>query len=327
MDCLVEALETPPLARRKHSLVSASFMSNGNTSACAEKTYTGGVVKDVREKHLRLRGENAPPPLQSATPRETPPLARRKPDHSSTSFLCLRNTSACAEKTVSADVSFAVAEKHLRLRGENSIVPPMEQAREETPPLARRKPGEKGAGGRGIRNTSACAEKTPACPRCRAIAEKHLRLRGENCLVDLAEEFDVETPPLARRKQFYTRLTLDEFGNTSACAEKTCAYTPAPSSSWKHLRLRGENSSVSKQIFSPVETPPLARRKLGNRRADRFGLGNTSACAEKTITQARNVGLWKKHLRLRGENFVRLFRRLGDSETPPLARRKLDLGP
>ena len=193
----------------------------------------------------------------------------------------------------------------------------------ETPPLARRKPHFRQVDTPDNRNTSACAEKTFEPFRPFRFRWKHLRLRGENRLSPLMSLSVLETPPLARRKrELYTpndRLG----GNTSACAEKT-----KPLAGWnvgdqKHLRLRGENCNKPKIIFSAIETPPLARRKLFKKfpisRSDR----NTSACAEKTTTTTLLCLERKKHLRLRGENKKSRVKYGSMVETPPLARRKL----
>ena len=51
----------------------------------------------------------------------------------------------------------------------------------------------------------------------------------------------METPPLARRKLCHHQAAFVDFGNTSACAEKTSGKVKATDKGQKHLRLRGEN--------------------------------------------------------------------------------------
>ena len=51
-------------------------------------------------------------------------------------------------------------------------------------------------------------------------------------------------------------------------------------------------------------------------------LGNTSACAEKTMKTEAVASLFQKHLRLRGENYIKINITEIVPETPPLARRK-----
>ena len=72
------------------------------------------------------------------------------------------------------------------------------------------------------------------------------------------------------------------------------------------------------------ETPPLARRKLSSARRCAPSPGNTSACAEKTADARHADDALEKHLRLRGENLLVLFFLCSYTETPPLARRKLE---
>ena len=91
----------------------------------------------------------------------------------------------------------------------------------------------------------------------------------------------------------------------------------------KHLRLRGENLCWLAPIVSPVETPPLARRKHEAYRTECNIERNTSACAEKTVVLGKSNPFSWKHLRLRGENYRDNQNNAGSIETPPLARRKL----
>ena len=133
-----------------------------------------------------------------------------------------------------------------------------------------------------LRNTSACAEKTRIHPPRHRRRQKHLRLRGENSSSSSSKEQPLETPPLARRKQFAKAERRQDRRNTSACAEKTFGSRADLSVVRKHLRLRGENESKSGWNSSNLETPPLARRKLRFRFRVLGLRGNTSACAEKT---------------------------------------------
>ena len=141
----------------------------------------------------------------------------------------------------------------------------------ETPPLARRKPGVPRTLGNTSGNTSACAEKTYCEMNPTASGWKHLRLRGEN-LPKIGEQiFNLETPPLARRKQNSRLLELRSYK--------------------KHLRLRGENNRILQVFFFLRETPPLARRKPTRRAGKPGKAGNTSACAEKTLSPFITCGL------------------------------------
>ena len=87
--------------------------------------------------------------------------------------------------------------------------------------------------------------------------------------------------------------------------------------------MRGENAPDPQTRLLWAETPPLARRKLVPAGYGLDFLGNTSACAEKTICTWSMLYTLKKHLRLRGENANGLGYSESKVETPPLARRKL----
>ena len=254
--------ETPPLARRKPLEFRDGGINFRNTSACAEKTpWHLRSCRNAR-KHLRLRGENSGKCETSNVTTETPPLARRKLTCTVPSVFIRRNTSACAEKTSAVNQTIKQREKHLRLRGENRSRWRMRGGSKETPPLARRKRIVFGIVIFGFRNTSACAEKTQPFPHRRARGGKHLRLRGENVAKPRAGRGTRETPPLARRKRLSVPAIKTDKGNTSACAEKTTFFIVDESQLWKHLRLRGENVSVTNPLRCMLETPPLARRKL-----------------------------------------------------------------
>ncbi len=212
--------------------------------------------------------------------------------------------------------------KHLRLRGENSqrIKEPI--CLIETPPLARRKPLHRANVQRDFGNTSACAEKTIEARHETKFFRKHLRLRGENDVMTQAKSPRLETPPLARRKLANVLSSIETSRNTSACAEKTLVEVGPSRSSWKHLRLRGENLLRKLILACPRETPPLARRKRLTSIVPNAGFGNTSACAEKTSINRLCRLILKKHLRLRGENDGISEFHGSLEETPPLARRK-----
>ncbi len=69
-----------------------------------------------------------------------------------------------------------------------------------------------------------------------------------------------------------------------------------------HQCLCGEYNLGLSRRTKEIETPPLARRKHHHDARGAGLLGNTSACAEKTLTRKRRSIVVKKHLRLRGEN-------------------------
>ena len=189
-----------------------------------------------------MRGENYADYCEWERNPETPPLARRKRADMVPSSTSHGNTSACAEKTFARTITSKIFQKHLRLRGENRRKGQDAIEEEETPPLARRKLMCKWLVGVIARNTSACAEKTCPDGSRSTFYGKHLRLRGENRLLDSTPRLGTETPPLARRKHEYRRTIDADMGNTSACAEKTSSCFLRRLFSKKHLRLRGENT-------------------------------------------------------------------------------------
>ena len=112
-------------------------------------------------------------------------------------------------------------------------------------------------------------------------------------------------------------------GNTSAYAEKTNFTFGRFRCCWKHLRVRGENSTTNRQQIPMAETPPRTRRKLGKHYRIIDKIGNTSAYAEKTPFYYLVCAFIKKHLRVRGENVLRRAFPVAVIETPPRTRRKL----
>ena len=73
---------------------------------------------------------------------------------------------------------------------------------------------------------------------------------------------------------------------------------------------------------TPLETPPLTRRKLLKRIPCTRRSRNTSAHAEKTAHRRTRRNAWRKHLRSRGENIAAIGTTATSAETPPLTRRK-----
>ena len=132
----------------------------------------------------------------------------------------------------------------------------------ETPPRTRRKRGIDEEKAKAIRNTSAYAEKTGQISKQEIILWKHLRVRGENRIIDMGGQKEVETPPRTRRKQICAFEICAFERNTSAYAEKTITTNPMIMNGRKHLRVRGENKEGYRPGYSRKETPPRTRRKL-----------------------------------------------------------------
>ena len=171
--------------------------------------------------------------------------------------------------------------KHLRSRGESQFETLYIGDGLETPPLTRRKHINKTTCKRCIRNTSAHAEKASVRRRQMSSWQKHLRSRGESPLILPCLRVTPETPPLTRRKPKGPKDVVNEFGNTSAHAEKAVQRPRFSRLFKKHLRSRGESGVLESDLQEDLETPPLTRRKPPYRVGLPLLLRNTSAHAEK----------------------------------------------
>ena len=154
------ATEIPPHARRREYSGAVVRGTNGNTSACAEKSY-GGCIKSARDrKYLRMRGEETPKPMPLTVSSEIPPHARRRARRHGRDNPLVGNTSACAEKSRPAKHSAYQGRKYLRMRGEELPRKSFALATMEIPPHARRRAVPSVYRSASFGNTSACAEKS-----------------------------------------------------------------------------------------------------------------------------------------------------------------------
>ena len=86
--------------------------------------------------------------------------------------------------------------------------------------------------------------------------------------------------------------------------------------------MRGEETHARSALSGEVEIPPRARRR-GRPRNSLWGVtGNTSACAEKSSTNAPKPSQPSKYLRVRGEEGQGGCLWGGLLEIPPRARRR-----
>ena len=235
-----------------------------------------------RQKHPRLRGEDAPAPSLSSGARETPPLARGRQSKAFSLSAGDRNTPACAGKTLLFLKLTTFSQKHPRLRGEDPILQVAKPRPKETPPLARGRLRNDGSTSIDPRNTPACAGKTLFERASRMRLWKHPRLRGEDMDWATAKHHFEETPPLARGRRLPKLIQKDGRGNTPACAGKTNTWRPRSGLPEKHPRLRGEDRTLLVPRERLPETPPLARGRLTVLWTIAQCSGNTPACAGKT---------------------------------------------
>ena len=214
---------------------------------------------------------------------ETPPLARGRQCGTFPQMTPSRNTPACAGKTNYRSAFRAARRKHPRLRGEDSKSAYSDASMRETPPLARGRLRSVYRLSPCLGNTPACAGKTTGGLQAEIRAQKHPRLRGEDETQKARRRVDLETPPLARGRLLLEINRGERKGNTPACAGKTSRGFPLGFFCRKHPRLRGEDIDAKTGKDRATETPPLARGRHNDSANTQTDLGNTPACAGKTI--------------------------------------------
>ena len=160
-------MELPPRARRIRSPSGSRASSMGTTSACAENTRKGLLLRLRDGNYLRVRGEYRTPRVGGGVPPELPPRARRIPASSKANDPTGGTTSACAENTSHQQSAPALPRNYLRVRGEYFSPRVWSSQRAELPPRARRIPPVGVAVPISLGTTSACAENTrrQACMR------------------------------------------------------------------------------------------------------------------------------------------------------------------
>ena len=117
----------------------------------------------------------------------------------------------------------------------------------------------------GFGTTSACAENTnDECVQIPIIVN-YLRVRGEYVWPGAKNALNKELPPRARRILSTGRMSIENLGTTSACAENTLTMVMVMVMFWNYLRVRGEY--LSKKHGLVIDG------------------GTTSACAENTLNE------------------------------------------
>ena len=151
------------------------------------------------------------------------------------------NTPACAGKTAKLYMLKLIIWKHPRVRGEDHGETSGHKNHRETPPRARGRRKRARASLCGSRNTPACAGKTSSNNARCLIAEKHPRVRGEDCYPSQCFGLGGETPPRARGRRRLPGRSSPSARNTPACAGKTPEDTAPGDTRTKHPRVRGED--------------------------------------------------------------------------------------
>ena len=128
-----------------------------------------------------------------------------------------------------------------------------------------------------------------------------------------------------------------------ACAEKSIVCLSGGLCWWKYLRVRGEEIIGVPDTTAHAEIPPRARRRAGllsaktllpeipprarRRELDVFsgklGVGNTSACAEKSGNPVSSGVIHRKYLRVRGEERLGATRAGHAGNTSACAEKRL----
>ena len=112
------AMEIPPRVRRRAPNSRIQLVSNGNTSACAEKRKPTTANSATARKYLRVCGEEGPIGSTHGAEAEIPPRVRRRALRPGVALRAGGNTSACAEKRRRSLRAAARCWKYLRVCGE-----------------------------------------------------------------------------------------------------------------------------------------------------------------------------------------------------------------
>ena len=133
------------------------------------------------------------------------------------------STNSMALPVVHSKISIALkstSPKRTRLSKEVNELGSCSTTPMEVLPRVRRREGEDLTYGEVFGNTSACAEKSFACPFLQLRARKYLRVCGEEVFLTRWNKRAREIPPRVRRRVQIKKLRGSAHGNTSACAEK-----------------------------------------------------------------------------------------------------------
>ena len=126
------------------------------------------------------------------------------------------------------------------MRGEEVRVRGLAPHGAELPPHARRRATSATAVRWAEGITSACAEKRARNHVRLYPCGNYLRMRGEECRVNINSLEEQELPPHARRRATAAHCVTGEQGITSACAEKSSSSDLINCSTGNYLRMRGE---------------------------------------------------------------------------------------
>ena len=156
-------------------------------------------------------------------------------------------------------------EEHPRIRGENTTLGVVCQARIGTSPHTRGKPSGQFGHSRGRRNIPAYAGKTEFREFHDGFLSEHPRIRGENQGRRAGVLEELGTSPHTRGKPLKTGLCVHGKGNIPAYAGKTMVAQVLFQQAEEHPRIRGENSCMDFACHRSIGTSPHTRGKLESR--------------------------------------------------------------
>ena len=270
---------SPPLARGTVNHNTQPPRCQRITPACAGNSIHLLIPFYTFRDHPRLRGEQNAASFDTLGSPGSPPLARGtdsgrpcRPDPRGI-------TPACAGNRRSSHLHPWQFGDHPRLRGEQFRFVYLLPVQIGSPPLARGTDKAMPNVRTRFRITPACAGNRWQLPHIEGGDEDHPRLRGEQSTSWLALTLKRGSPPLARGTVSGENLGKLNGGITPACAGNSSFFNRSCCSSWDHPRLRGEQASISKRLFSHSGSPPLARGTVVYVRLCLENRGITPACA------------------------------------------------
>ena len=145
-------------------------------------------------------------------------------------------------------------------------------------------------------------------------------MRGEQIKKLLSDRTLAKSPPLARGTDAIRHAAITLFGITPACAGNSPLYRADCSCTEDHPRLRGEQTSHTRQSPAVRGSPPLARGTVICGFLLLKFCGITPACAGNSDVPIAKIPSGKDHPRLRGEQPKESYLLLPRVGSPPLAR-------
>ena len=154
----------------------------------------------------------------------------------------LRNISTCVEQTLPRPSRSIRTQKHLHMRGANTLDNLGAGYVAETSPHAWSKLRIHGIAELSKRNISTCVEQTVRDYQGAGELQKHLHMRGANPVSASIRLVSAETSPHAWSKLRGALLRVPLIRNISTCVEQTFSGIRLASCGQKHLHMRGANS-------------------------------------------------------------------------------------